>query len=170
MRYLLLSALLIFTLSASAEIYRWVDEKGKVHFSDKPVNDAAKAYVPEPLLVVPAGPAAGGLKPLNRPANQPVKYERLSITAPANDHAFTPDKTASIAVTLQLEPGLQRAKGHQLVLYLNGKLYTQGSQSSFTLNGLNRGTHSVHAEVIDQKGKKLKSSDSVSFHVQKHSR
>jgi len=29
-------------MSASAEVYRWVDENGRVHYSDKPVSDKAK--------------------------------------------------------------------------------------------------------------------------------
>lgn len=32
-----------FTLPASAELYKWVDENGKVHFTDKPVNPSAEA-------------------------------------------------------------------------------------------------------------------------------
>lgn len=49
---LLLLALILslfFTGEASAEIYRWVDENGKTHFSDTPPPDgetAAKRYVP----------------------------------------------------------------------------------------------------------------------------
>ena len=35
---------LLFPAMAQAQIYRWVDDKGQVHFSDKPV-DKAKAEV-----------------------------------------------------------------------------------------------------------------------------
>ena len=42
--YYLLAGLLcllncVFTFSASSKIYTWVDEDGKVHFSDQPVED-----------------------------------------------------------------------------------------------------------------------------------
>jgi len=32
----------LFSLTSYAEIYRWTDKNGKVHFSDKPVSDKAK--------------------------------------------------------------------------------------------------------------------------------
>jgi len=35
--------LVLFSLTANAEIYKWTDENGKVHFSDKPVGEKAKA-------------------------------------------------------------------------------------------------------------------------------
>jgi len=169
MRYLLLSVFLIFTLAANAEMYRWVDEHGKVHFSDKPVNDGAKAYKPKPLLVVPADSGAGsGLQPLNRPDNKQVKYQGLKVTSPANDQVFTPDKSMSVAVAIQVKPGLQAGLGHKVALYLNGQLYSMGNELNFTLNNLNRGTYTVHAAILDQRGKKLKSSESISFHIQKH--
>lgn len=42
MRYLLL-ALLIATTGAQAELYRWTDENGRVHFGDKPPGDDEEA-------------------------------------------------------------------------------------------------------------------------------
>jgi len=37
----LLSLLVVAHGSASAQVYRWVDENGRVHYSDKPVGDKA---------------------------------------------------------------------------------------------------------------------------------
>ncbi len=34
--------LLSFSALISAEVYKWVDEQGKVHYSDKPINESAK--------------------------------------------------------------------------------------------------------------------------------
>ena len=169
MRYLLLACLLLLTLPVSAEMYRWVDEKGKVHFSDKPQGNNAESYQPKTeLLTVPAG-QGGGLQPINRPApTGPAKYKSLRVTAPANDHVFTPDKTASIAVSVSVQPGLNSSQGHLLSLYVDGELYAKGSQFSFNLTGLHRGTHTVQAVITDAKGKRLKSSETVNFHVQKH--
>ncbi|HET9679430.1 MAG TPA: DUF4124 domain-containing protein [Gammaproteobacteria bacterium] len=36
MRYLILLLTLLFVLPASAQVYRWVDDQGKVHYSDTP--------------------------------------------------------------------------------------------------------------------------------------
>jgi len=39
---LLLTAMMLLSMGHSAEIYRWVDENGKVHYSDKPPKGAKK--------------------------------------------------------------------------------------------------------------------------------
>lgn len=43
-QFLLLSALLCiaFSTNLSAKVYKWVDENGKVHYSDKPFNKGEK--------------------------------------------------------------------------------------------------------------------------------
>ncbi len=33
----------IFSIPCIAEVYKWVDENGKIHFSDKPFDDKSKA-------------------------------------------------------------------------------------------------------------------------------
>ena len=46
-------ASLLITLSVQAGIYRWTDEAGNVHYSDKPVSDKAKELK---VKVAPAAP------------------------------------------------------------------------------------------------------------------
>jgi hypothetical protein len=43
MKPLLASLLLLLCLPASAEIYKWTDANGRVHFGDKPTGTAAKS-------------------------------------------------------------------------------------------------------------------------------
>ncbi|MFW2372964.1 MAG: DUF4124 domain-containing protein [Gammaproteobacteria bacterium] len=38
---------MFFALPAQAEIYKWVDEKGNVHFGDKPVANSEEIVIPE---------------------------------------------------------------------------------------------------------------------------
>ncbi len=45
MQIVLCSALYLVVASASAEIYKWVDEDGKVHYGDKPVENASEVSV-----------------------------------------------------------------------------------------------------------------------------
>jgi len=42
--YIIVSTLMLalISLTAHAEIYKWTDENGKIHFSDKPVGEKAK--------------------------------------------------------------------------------------------------------------------------------
>ena len=168
MRWLVIT--LLFTLSAAAlpakaQMYRWVDEKGNVHFSDKTPGNDAEQYEPPPIMVMPAGPG-GELKPLKKPDTRQISYKTLVINTPANDAVFTPDKSDSVQVSLELTPKLNVR--HNIALYLNGELHTLAQQLNFTLTGLPRGTHTVSASVIDKENKKLITSNSISFHIQRH--
>jgi hypothetical protein len=53
------------TASTSADVWRWVDSTGRVHYSDVPVEGAVrvKAAVPRPAGAAPAGNAAGSGAP-----------------------------------------------------------------------------------------------------------
>lgn len=165
MRVLCLSILLTFTLSVNAEIYRWVDEHGKLHFSDKAPNSDVEAYEPKPILVIPATPGINRSKSPPRSVKKQVKYKDLKVASPVNDAVFTPENSAEIVVTVEVTPYLQQ--GHQLVIYLDSQLYLKGRQRVLVLNNLDRGTHTIRATIINEKGKLLKSSENVSFHVQK---
>lgn len=60
-----LGALLLFSAVASAEIYRWVDENGQVHYSDRPNPVAKSVSLDEPSeapakYVVPVDENADG--------------------------------------------------------------------------------------------------------------
>ena len=168
MRWFLITLLFVLsaaTLPAKAEMYRWVDEKGNVHFSDKAPGDDAEKYEPPPIMVMPAGPS-GELKPLDKSNTRQIKYKALAIKTPVNDAVFTPDKSDSVQVSVELTPKLNAH--HNIALYLNGELHTVAKQLTFTLTGLPRGTHTVSASVMDEDNKKLISSNSVSFHIQRH--
>lgn len=47
MKRILLLALALTSLSATAEVYRWVDSAGKVHFSDSPPPGSAREVMRE---------------------------------------------------------------------------------------------------------------------------
>lgn len=47
-RMLLVSLLICFSHSTVAKVYRWVDENGKVHYSDKPFDDKSQEVEMKP--------------------------------------------------------------------------------------------------------------------------
>lgn len=148
-------------------MYKWVDKNGNVNFSDTPVAQDAQKYTPPPLQTVP--PVGDGK--FTTPAKQPTgftRYQKMTITAPPDDHIFTPDVSATVGVSVNLEPVLQVGLHHKVALYLNGQLHTVGKQTNFTLDSLDRGTYTATASVLDPKNRKLITSDSIQFHIQRH--
>ena len=64
MRMLLLLLIMLCTASASAQIYRWVDENGKVHYSDKKPQQDRSVETVAPQIKAPSEPDEGGLRRL----------------------------------------------------------------------------------------------------------
>jgi hypothetical protein len=86
-RYLTL-ALCLLALPAAAEMYKWTDEHGKVHYSDQPPPPSAKKSetikAPKPQVAAPAAatpgakPATGGPKTA---AEQEMEFRKRRLEA-----------------------------------------------------------------------------------------
>ena len=180
MPYLLLALLFICLPPVThAEIYKWVDETG-IHFADEaPAGvDAKKVIVQPPNSSAPASTTSSDST--TRPADntpgqdndafQPTKrYSELKITHPDNDQAVRAN-SGSVSVTCSLTPALQSDAGHQVRFLLDGQPFAISSSCSTTLEEIDRGTHKVSAEVINQEGRVLLRSGTTRFNLQRHSR
>lgn len=167
-RYLLLLLLLTgvtAALQAQDKGYKIVRPDGTVEFTDQPVPGAqeitlpkaqsyeAPALLPSPAAVTPAAP-------------KELSYSQLTIEEPAPDETVHNGETP-VSVRVHLEPALQA--GHGLVILLDGREVAGGTGITFTLPAVERGTHSVIAEVRDEQGKVLLRSAPVTFHQRQHS-
>ena len=69
---------------------------------------------------------------------------------------------------LALTPAL--ISGHLIHVYLDGaKLDADMTTTQFSLTGLNRGTHSFQAKIVDAEGRPQIATKSINFHLQKAS-
>ena len=154
---------------AAAEMYKWVDERGNTHFSDKPMGGDSKAYKPPPIPTVPAAGPSGPLPPVKQTAKD-TKYKSIAVVEPKPGQVFTPDLADSVTVSVKMNPATISNPEHQIVLYINGKEHAKGLQRSFTLTGLPRGTYTAQAAIVTKKKKKLINSEPISFTIQRHHR
>jgi hypothetical protein len=150
-----------------AQVYKWVDEDGVVHYSDRPregaeMVDLSGSARPTGARIYRA-PAAPPQTPEPPPTEQPpVRYERLVVSSPAAEQTLW-NIEGVLNVSLALSPGLQ--SGHQVRVYLDGTPRTV-SGTSFQLEEVWRGVHNIQAEVVDETGKLLVRSPAVRFYVQ----
>jgi hypothetical protein len=158
----LMCALLWMAPVAAEEVYKTMDAAGNVIYSDKPSPEAETIQIQE-AQTVPADDAPPFT--YTAPAQAESSYTRARIVSPANDEALRPeDETVQVSATV--EPSYQ---GRDIVvLFLDGKEHSRGKSLSWTLTGLERGTHQVQVKVISAAGKELVSSGSASFHVLKN--
>ncbi len=162
---IILAVLVAATAFAEEKGYKVVRPDGTVEFTDQPQPGAveiplpeSQGYKPAPVTPIPSTP-----NPATRKSE--VDYRRLAITSPAPDQTFHVSE-GPVQVQVQIDPPLR--SGHKMVILLDGK--SVGTGSSTTLSGLDRGTHTVTAEVRDTKGKLIKSSDPVAFHIMQYSK
>lgn len=158
---------------AAAGVYRWVDENGQIHFSDKAQAGAEQIKLKETSIYTPpaesnSGAAdqteqAKGTVDANTAPNAVVDYEVISVVSPENNQVVRSTE-GTVDISVELRPGLQQ--GHKIRVYLNGNKAAQDLETTqITLQNMDRGTHSLEVSVIDEKNNELKRSSAVSFHM-----
>ncbi len=150
----LLAGLLAAVPVLAQEAYRWVDEDGVVHYSDRPDPKAEQIQLPEANTTTVRQYSRGEAQP---PADEegvaepeePFRYQSLSVATPGSDeHLWNIEGVLN--VSLSLSPGLR--PGHQVRVYFDGKAQMV-SGTSFQLQDVYRGEHNLQAEILDETGK-----------------
>ena len=148
----------------AAVIYKWTDADGVVHFSDQAVPGAEKILTSSGSSARSgAAPAASNTAATAQPKPKPaaLNFTQFSIVSPANQETITGNQP--INVNLALEPQLK--SNQSLTWTLDGSaLSNQANATSFTLEDVPRGTHTIIATVEDQSGES-KSTEPVTFYV-----
>jgi len=152
--------------SPLADIYKTVDEDGKVIFTDTPKDKKAEPVDLPEVNTQPAIPITIKLSP---PKDEKKKEERkpgdykITMTAPANETTVTMGQM-TLASKVTITPELE--DGHKIQFYLDSTKQGKASTATnYTYKDLYRGTHSIHAAIVDKKGKVLKQSEAVTIYV-----
>lgn len=158
---------------AQSEVYRSVDESGNIIFSDVPQSGSTKVDLPE--LSTYESPPSKEIKrdkPSGQgldPAQDFVSYSDFTILQPIDKDTFR-DNSGAVPVELQITPALQVTLGHQVILLLDGKKIISTTVPKYKLTGIERGAHTLSAQILDKDGKVLKASNPVSFQLLRFSK
>lgn len=151
-----------------AQAYKWVDEDGVVHFSDRPKPGAESIVLPKSESRPRPSPAPGlqsDDEPEAEPEDEaPFAYQSLEIANPAAEETLW-NIEGVLSVSLDLQPALQ--PGHQVRVFFNGEPQLV-SGTSFQLEEVWRGVHNIQAEVLDETGQMLIRSRTNRFYVQQN--
>lgn len=154
----------------SAEAYKWTDEDGVVHFSDKPQPGAEKVELDTSSTgrastsnsrrnTTQAPDDADGTRTI-----APFSYESLEIASPVAEETLW-NLEGVLSVSLALSPSLR--PGHQVRVYFDGEPQLVRS-ANFQLEEVYRGTHNLQVEVIDETGRLMIRSRPNRFYVQQN--
>lgn len=147
--------------SGFTEVYKQVDEHGKVIFSDSPAAGAEKIHLAEPNTAVAVKPTAAKLMTPATTDTATNSYNSLAITQP-KDQGIIPNGLLAIQVSTAVSPRL--LPGHQLQLSIDGKVHST-NRNGFTINGMPRGEHQLQVAIIDSENTVLKQSAAITLFV-----
>lgn len=155
--------------AGAAEIWRWKDASGAVHYSDKPVPGAERMGLSIPA---PGNPEAAAAAPPPEefqttepapPPEQPFAYKTCIVAAPAPDETFR--GVQPVNVQLGIDPQLQ--PGHTVRVLFDGSPVAGWPPEStqYTLPEVFRGSHTLTVRVIDANGRAVCAGPTVTFHL-----
>lgn len=168
-RIALLFALALFASAAAhAQAYKWIDEDGTVHYSDRPRPGAEQIELDRSETRRPrstrrrtaVNPAAASDDAAEESSQ--FRYESLTVESPASEETLW-NIEGVLNVTLALTPALQ--PGHRVRVYFDGNPRpVEGT--FFQLTEVYRGAHNLQAEILDEAGTLMIRSVPSRFYVQ----
>ena len=160
---------------AHAEIFKWVDADGNVHYGDQPDSAAAKPMKKLPGLSTYAPPVVpekeqeedvfeNGSEAVEPPAagNTPAPgYRSINIVSP-EEQGTVRSSPGTVPVFVALAPVLR--KGDYLKVILDGKPSKEKYRGTvINLQNVDRGEHRISVAVYSKQGKELLRSDTRTF-------
>lgn len=168
MRSLFFFLLLSLALGSQAAIYKWVDSRGEVHYSDTPTRDAEEIQLSDPTIYTPAGTSSRAT-PAPAPGEPPdrIGYSSFVIISPSSNEVVQAND-GRVVIRFQPQPELK--PGHYIQPVLDGRILDQRvTATTLQLDNVQRGGHMVHASIHDAAGRLLARSNIVQFFVRQTS-
>ena len=151
----------------AAEVYRWTDEDGVTHFSDRPVEGAEVVTIDDPVTFQAPQVQRRTQRSDSESGDDAAEdeYSAVNIVQPAQDSVVV--NTAGVVdVVVNTEPRLRR--GHRLTLLLDGDEVAtlSAGQTRTQLQSVPRGQHRLSVEVRGSNNALVSNGNAVSFTVQ----
>ncbi|WBE25324.1 DUF4124 domain-containing protein [Denitrificimonas caeni] len=151
-----------------AAIYTYIDSDGERVYTDQPPQHqhAEKVNV-APTNKLPATPKVQVIQPPpvyeSDSSSLVLQYQILRILAPEPDATVRANER-QLTVTVSSEPALQ--DGHRYRIFLDGEVVAEPSRSPvFRLRDIDRGTHQLAVEIINEQGAVLERTPAQPFHL-----
>ena len=161
--------LLLLAGSATAAVYKHVDENGTIRYTDQPPSKNAKPMDLPPVQTIGGEPVTtdketeGGADAPAADTPARAGYTSVELTSPAADQTFNnanPQVIASVAIEPALHPG------DRVIFLVDGLPFAaQPGQTSTELSGLERGSHSVQAVIVNASNAIQAQTDPNTFHL-----
>ena len=174
--YISLFFLTFFATAGQAAVYKWVDEEGNLlRYSDVPQKPGDQPMdMPKPALeydsktpaAIPEFKPSTTSAPEKKPEeSQPVTaYSAVTIMNIGDDEGVRANGGV-FDIKLASQPALDADAGHRYAVLIDGAVHQKSDSAEFQLQNLERGTHTISAQVLDRDGSVLTSSSPITMHV-----
>lgn len=149
-----MSLALVFAIPGQAEVYKSVDDTGKVIYSDQPAPNAEPVEIKQPNTAKPVD-----FRDRTPDATTVEEHYRVTIVSPTNQQSF-PNRLKPFTVVAQMEPALR--EGQQLRLVIDGKTHSVSS-GNFEVSNLSIGEHTLGVSLIDASGAAIANSQNITI-------
>ena len=157
---------MFFVFAADAAVYKVLDEKGNITYTDTPPADTDAAAITLPAITEMPSVAGPVEIPSDSPSPDFARYSRVALVAPEDDslvHYDQPEVLVQLTLTPELQPG------HLVQFYLDQSAYGKPlAATSCTITDLERGAHTLSARVYSPQGAVLATAKTITIHVQRH--
>ncbi|WP_419533611.1 DUF4124 domain-containing protein [Endozoicomonas sp.] len=147
---------------ALAAIYKTVDKDGNIIFTDsRPADQPSEEVQLRPITPMSSVPTSRPGSSVSSQEESEEMYSLLEIVEPAND--ATVRSQGNFTVRIATEPRV--LSGHRIRLLLDGDVVGESKRKlSFELKNIDRGTHTLTVEIVDNRKKVVQSSNNT-IHV-----
>ena len=160
--------------SLMAQVYKVVDKNGNVTYTDRPPADGSKPMDLPPISVIETpdyqtdSPQAATGAEEEGEIEIPLRtlrrdYRDFAITSPLAEATV---RVPEQAVSFSWSVGKQLQAGMSVTIFVDGKLLTTSTQSIIPAGALERGEHTVSAQLKDAKNRTVATAVPVKFYVQ----
>lgn len=151
---------LFMAFIVQAQVYKWTDSSGNVHFSDKPHPGAEKVDLPEVQTF--SAPAAAASTNDNIAAvsdEENSGYKKVQIIQPKDQETIR-NNQGFISVVVDMDPILRTGDKLQL-LFDGAALGPPQLAPAFAIKDVNRGSHTLAVEVINNDANVIVTSETI---------
>jgi hypothetical protein len=164
---------------AAEKIYKTTDEYGATLYTNTPPGPGAQAIdVPELSVIPPRELDDSALEDPMRPQLQLAEdttrqEENIPVGNNYNLDIVNPRQNETVPITgsivqlvLSLDPPLDVDAGHRIEVVVDGAVSYVTRDTRVSLPGLDRGSHQLTAQVVNDEGDVLQSTQTVTFYAQ----
>ncbi|MBL1142535.1 MAG: DUF4124 domain-containing protein [Proteobacteria bacterium] len=164
---LIIVSVIWFVSVASETVYKTRDAEGNIIFSDVPSEGAEEIIIDEAQTINIPKPKRLDNRRATKLSPEELNYTRFEVTLPEHDSTIRSNE-GIVNISLEMTPELDDK--HMIVFFMDGKEVSSGKSLQLSLQGIDRGSHTIAALIENENKKILKRSKQTTFHLRKESK